>query len=179
MSRPRLKGLALAFAALLLLPLAAGAQQGVLDGVVRSYSELSQNWLVRLTPVAQTTFVLLAGIEFALAGIVWGLRSNLDGFAKAMVQKIMLLSFCYGLIYLFPVWIPRIMASFEKAGQAASGIATINPSLVLDQGILLSGMILLSVQGLGFLSTFTGSIVAAIVALIVLLAYTAIAAQSL
>jgi type IV secretion system protein TrbL len=163
--------------ALLVLPVAAGAQQGALDGVVRSYSGLSQTWLVRLTPVAQTTFVLLAGIEFALAGLVWGLRANLDGFAKAMVQKVMVLSFCYGLIYLFPVWIPRIVSSFERAGQAASGVATVNPSQVLDQGILLSALILLSVQGLGFLSTVTGSFVAAITALIVLLAYTAIAAQ--
>jgi type IV secretion system protein TrbL len=177
MSRTALTRLALlGLLAFLILPVAAGAQ-GALDGVVRSYSTLSQNWLVRLTPVAQTTFVLLAGIEFALAGLVWGLRANLDGFAKAMVQKVMVLSFCFGLIYLFPVWIPRIVASFERAGQVASGVATVNPSQVLEQGILLSALILLSVQGLGFLSTFTGSIVAAITALIVLLAYVAIAAQ--
>jgi len=163
--------------AALALPAAAAAQPGTLDNVVRSYSEISQSWLTRLTPIAQTTFAVLAGIELALAGLVWGLRSNLDGFVRAMVQKIMLLSFFFGLIYLFPVWVPTITASFERAGRAASGVGTVNPSEVLDLGINLAGQILLSVGSIGFLAHPAGNVVASITSLIVLLAFTAIAAQ--
>ncbi|MDP9121977.1 MAG: hypothetical protein M3O15_11545, partial [Acidobacteriota bacterium] len=165
--------------------LAAAAQapppappSGVLDGLVHDYQTISSSWLERIVPLSERTFALLAALEFAVSGIWWAVgREGLDATAAALLRKFVVLSFLYTLISLFPVWIPSITRGFEAAGQAGSGTTAVNPSQILDLGITIASNIMLSFGSLGFLANPAGNIVSSITAFLVVLAYTAVAAQ--
>ena len=151
----------------------------VLGTITDSYRLSSQVWLARLVPVAQRTFVLLAGIEVALSGLIYGLkRQHMDELASRFVLKCGLLSFLFALITSFPLWIPKIVAGFAAAGEAAVGAqGTINPSDVIDLGIALAGKLLASFDVAGILRDPVMVIFGAICAVVVLFAYVIVAAQ--
>jgi type IV secretion system protein TrbL len=167
--------------AILFLAAAAIAQPpppGVLDGLVASYQTISASWLGRVVPLAQRLFALLATLEFAVSGLWWAIgRDALDRVLAAVLKKFMLLSLLYALLALFPSWIPELVRGFESAGQIASGSGTINPSQLLDDGITIASNILLSFGSIGYLANPSGTLVAALTALAVLVAFALIAAQ--
>jgi len=151
---------------------------GVIDGLVRDYQSAAGSWLERIVPMAERTFALLATLELAVSGLWWALgRDGLDAALAALLRKFVLLSFLFSLIYLFPLWVPAITRGFEAAGQSASGTGAVNPAQVLDLGITIASNLLLSFGAVGFLADPTGNLVAAATALLVVLAYAAIAAQ--
>ncbi|HXU44465.1 MAG TPA: P-type conjugative transfer protein TrbL [Thermoanaerobaculia bacterium] len=159
------------------LATAAPASAQLLDAIVSSYQSSSGLWLQRMLPIAQGTFALLAAIELAISGLLWGLRrDSIDQILGEALKKFLLLSFLFALISAFPLFVPMITHGFEAAGQVASGQTVVNPSGVLAIGIELATQILLSV---GSLSSFypVGSTVASFTALIVVLAFASIAAQ--
>lgn len=154
------------------------AAGGVLDGLIESYQSSSAGWLERMVPVAERVFALLAALEFAVSGLWWALGgAGLDAAFAAFLRKFIVLSFLYALISAFPLWVPAIPGGFESAGQAAAGSSAVNPSQVLDLGITIASNLLLSFTALGALANPGGSLLAALAALIVLLAYAGIAAQ--
>lgn len=159
----------------LLWPAPVSAQ--ALDRIVNTYQVQSASWLQRMLPVAQATFALLAAIEFAISGLLWGLRrSSFDQILAAAIPKFLLLSFLFTLISAFPLFLPYISRGFEWAGQTASGESVVNPTEVLNLGIELSTQILHAIPGIsGF--HIVGMIVTAFASLVILLAYAAIAAQ--
>ncbi|HVT16767.1 MAG TPA: P-type conjugative transfer protein TrbL [Thermoanaerobaculia bacterium] len=170
-----------AVALALLVPAAAGAQApqgGILDQIVGDYQGASAGWLERIVPVAQRTFAVLAALEFAVSGIWWALgREALDAALAGLLKKFMVLAFLYALISAFPLWVPAITAGFEAAGQAAAGSSAVNPSQLLDLGIVISSNMLQSYSALGLLTNPAGTLLATASALLVFLAYVAIAAR--
>ena len=182
--KPRKSSRALCLAAATLLAfasraaIAAPTDGGVLDGLVGDYQTAAASWLERIVPLAERTFALLATLELAVSGLWWALgRNGLDAALASLLRKFVLLSFLFSLIHLFPLWVPTITRGFEVAGQAASGSTAVNPSQVLDLGIAIASNLLLSFGAVGFLTDPTGNLVASATALLVVLAYTGIAAQ--
>jgi type IV secretion system protein TrbL len=167
----------------------AGAQQAIspappanapaIGGIADAYAVASQSWLARLLPIAQHLFVVLAGIEVALSGAIYGLRrGNLDDLTAGLVMKVGVLMFLFMLITAFPVWIPIIVQGFAAAGeQAIGGGGVANPSDVMDVGVSIAGQLLNALDGYGVLQHPATMLLAMIGALIVLLAYMAIACQ--
>jgi type IV secretion system protein TrbL len=185
---PLLAGVALSAASLLLAAATAGAQtpspgppgapDGILDGVVHTYSSASIAWLATVLPIAQRLFAVLATLELAVSGLFWALsRETLDAVAAALLRKFIVLSFLFTLLFEFPLWIPAITRSFEAAGQAASGTTAVNPSLLLDDGIAIGAHMLQAIDDAGLLTHPAGTLVAEATALIVILAYALIAVQ--
>jgi type IV secretion system protein TrbL len=177
-------GFALAVAALLLTASSAvaqmppGAADGILDGVVHTYSSASIAWLATVLPIAQRLFAILATLELAVSGLFWAVsRETLDAVAAALLRKFIVLSFLFTLLFEFPLWIPAITRSFEAAGQAASGTTAVNPSLLLDDGIAIGAHMLSAVDDAGLLIHPAGAFVAEATALIVILAYALLAVQ--
>jgi len=153
------------------------ASAQVLDSIVTGYQGFAGVWLQRMLPIAQGTFALLAAIEFAISGLVWGLRRDgLDQILAEALKKFLLLSFLFALISAFPLFVPQITRGFETAGQRASGLTVVNPSEVFAIGTELASQILLSI---GSLAGFhpVGSVVATVTALVVVIAFASIAAQ--
>jgi type IV secretion system protein TrbL len=154
------------------------APDGILDGVVQTYSSASLAWLATVLPLAQRLFALLATLELAVSGLLWAIgRESLDAVAAALLRKFVVLAFLFTLLFEFPLWLPAIARSFEAAGQAASGSPTVNPSLLLDEGIAIGAHMLQAIDNAGLLTHPAGAIVADLTALIVLVAYALIAVQ--
>jgi type IV secretion system protein TrbL len=157
---------------------APGAADGILDGVVHTYSSASIAWLATILPIAQRLFALLATLELAVSGLFWALsRETLDAVAAALLRKFIVLSFLFTLLFEFPLWLPAITRSFEAAGQAASGTTAVNPSLLLDDGIAIGAHMLQAIDDAGLLTHPAGALVADLTALIVIVAYALIAVQ--
>ncbi|HVT60362.1 MAG TPA: P-type conjugative transfer protein TrbL [Thermoanaerobaculia bacterium] len=157
---------------------APGGGDQILDGLVREYAGSAADWLQTVIPLAQRTFAILAALELAISGLLWALgREGIDAAFSTLLRKFIVLSFLFSLLHLFPLWVPAISRGFESAGQAASGSAAVNPSQVLDVGVTIASNMLLGLDGAGFLTNPAGNLVGSLAALLVLLAYAAIAAQ--
>jgi type IV secretion system protein TrbL len=151
---------------------------GVLDGIANSYQVASQDWLARLTPIAQKTFVVLAAIEFAISGVIYGLRrDSLDDIAGRFILKFCLISGLLAVVTSYSYWVPPIVSGFATAGEQAIGQnGIVGPSEVVDVGASLAGNMLLSFEAGGILMHPVSTLVGGLEALIVVVAYVLIAA---
>src|ERR1700758_1176004 len=123
---------------------------GILDGVVHTYSAAALGWLAAALPLAQRLFAVLATLELAVSGLLWALgREGLDAVAAGLLKKFLVLAFLFTLLFEFPLWLPAVTRSFEAAGQAASGTTTVNPSLLLDDGIAIGAHMLHAIDDAG------------------------------
>ena len=159
--------------------LAQAQNPPVLDGIANQYRDASRLWRPRLIPIAQQLFMLLASLEFAVSGMAWALRRDrLDDIAAKFLLKFTLVAFLLALITSFTFWIPPIVNGFAAAGERAIGTGgTISPSGIMDIGRE-SSLTILNALDIGvMLSNPAMAIYGALAALLVALAYTAIAAQ--
>ena len=178
-------GVVFTLAALLVVLLAVpvlaqqAAQEPVLDGIANQYRDASRLWRPRLIPVAQRLFMLLAGIEFAVSGAIWALRrDSLDDIAAKFLLKFTLVAFLLALITSFTYWIPPIVNGFAAAGERAIGSGvTVSPSGIIDIGRETSLSVLRTLDLGVMLKNPAMAIFGALAALIIALAYVAIAAQ--
>ena len=154
-------------------------QQPVLDGIADQYRDASRLWRPRLVPIAQQLFMLLASIEFVVSGIIWTLRKDsLDDIAAKFLLKFTLVALLLALITSFTFWIPPIVNGFAAAGERAIGAGgTVSPSGIIDIGRETSLSILAALDVGVMLTNPAMAIYGAFAALIVALAYTAIAAM--
>jgi type IV secretion system protein TrbL len=157
---------------------AAAPPGGMLDGLAQQYRVASQNWLATLTPIAQRTFVVLAGIEFAVSGAIYGLRRDaLDDVAAKFVLKFCLIAGLLTFVTSYSFWVPPIVSGFATAGERAIGApGVVGPSEVVSLGWSLSGEMLLSFEGFGTLRNLAAALVGSAEALMVAVAYVVIAA---
>jgi type IV secretion system protein TrbL len=111
--------------------------------------------------------------------MIWALRrDSLDDIAAKFLLKFTLVAFLLALITSFTYWIPPIVNGFAAAGERAIGAGgTVSPSGVIDIGREISLSILEALDAGVMLSNPAMAVYGAIAALIVALAYTAIAAQ--
>jgi type IV secretion system protein TrbL len=151
----------------------------VVDSFADAYRTASQAWLARLVPVARGTFTVLAGIEVALSGAIYGLRRQaLDDVAARFVLKFALLAGLLGVITNSTLWLQPIVDGFAAAGEHAIGAnGTVNPSDVIDIGVAIAGRLLTALDAVGVLTHPATAMFAAISALIVVIAYVLVAAQ--
>lgn len=126
----------------------AGAANGpYLDGIRDAYRQAAGGWRERLVPIAQRTFMLLAGIEFAVSGVVWALRRDtLDDLAAKFLLKFTLIAFLLTLITSFSLWFPAILNGFAAAGEEVVGRGTMSPDTVIAIGGSLAYAILQAIS---------------------------------
>lgn len=123
--------------AVLLATAAAEAQQpGILDRTALTYKRASFEWMDRLHPLAMATFIPLAGIEFALSGILWMVneKESVDDVEGGFLRKFFFLSFWFTVLFSWELWIPYLLEGFRYAGVTASGRTTLNPSEIVGIG---------------------------------------------
>ena len=167
---------ALTAAALAWAPEAAA--QAVGDDLTREYQIMTGAWAARLLPIAQRTFLMLAGIELALSAIVWGIkRDTLDSVLGQFVLKFFLISVLYFLMVAFGTWGYTITNSLAQAGQVASGRAGLSPAAVVETGLELYGQMMSKAFGWGLLLSTADTIAAVVGGFVVVVAFALIAAQ--
>ena len=157
----------------------ATQQPGILDGIRDTYRTAAGTWRARLLPIAQSTFIVLAGLEFAVSGAVWTLRrDSLDEIAAKFLLKFTLIAFLLAVLTAFTVWVPPIINGFVFAGEhAIGGGGLVSPSDVVDIGRETGARIL---QQLGLSVVLHDPVMiifAAASAIIIALAYIWVAAQ--
>lgn len=127
--------------AIAMLCLASGhahAQRTVLDDAQDAYRSNIRTWLGPISAIARRLFVLLAGIELAVSGILYTVRRDaLDEVASRFLLKFILLSAVLMLITSAGYWLPPIVNGLASAGQVA-GVSPVGPSGIVDLGLNLA-----------------------------------------
>ena len=171
------------------LALVAGASQaqssGVLTDVVSQYESASQIWIEQSAGITRSLFASLVLLELAVT-LVAGLLRFIGGSAgvgklsAALLQKISYIGLFWAFLTSFPLWIPKIILSFDQAGANLSGTLGLQPSLVLDRGVLLCSLLTYATARLGALHSFAAfpsSLLFYLVGLGILLCFALIAAR--
>ena len=156
----------------------AAIAQEVAGDLTEEFRLTADAWTGRLKPLAQRTFALLAGIEFAVSALVWGLRrGSLSEAAGAFFLKCAVLSFLFMLLLFFESWVPAIISSFAQAGQHAAGSGGLNPTAVAELGLRLNGVMMEKAFGWGLLLSPAQTFAAVWGGFVVMFAFGVIAAQ--
>lgn len=136
---------------------------------------------MRLVPVGQRTFALLAAIEVAISGLAYGLRRDaLEEVLSRFVLKFAMLSVVLTAVTFSGTWLPIVLNGFAAAGERAVGQTGItDPSEVIDLGASIAGQMMSIMDGWGIVRHPVLSLYSAICAVIVFLSYVYIAAQLL
>ncbi len=143
-----------------LLAAASHAQSsGILTGVVSQYQSASQSWIEHSADITRNLFVSLVLLELAVTLVVGLLRfiggsAGVGKLSAALLQKISYIGLFWAFLTSFPLWIPKIILSFDQAGAAISGTLGLQPSLVLDRGVFLCALLMHSMGQLGLLNSF-------------------------
>jgi type IV secretion system protein TrbL len=142
----------------LLAPSGYAQSSGILTDVVSQYESASQSWIEHSADITRNLFASLVALELAVT-LVAGLLRYIGGSAgvgklsAALLQKIAYIGLFWAFLSSFPLWIPKIILSFDQAGAAISGTLGLQPSLVLDRGVFLAALLMYAMQQLGLLSS--------------------------
>ena len=142
----------------LVAPSAYAQSSGILTDVVSQYESASQSWIEHSADITRNLFASLVALELAVT-LVAGLLRYIGGTAgvgklsAALLQKIAYIGLFWAFLSSFPLWIPKIILSFDQAGAAISGTLGLQPSLVLDRGVFLAALLMYAMQQLGLLSS--------------------------
>ena len=151
----------------------------ILNDIVRDYESISGAWFGALFPIAQAVFWTLVLIELVWSAIWWAIdREDGLGVVTALLRKVVSIGFFYALL-INNDWIRAVIHGFSLAGSTAAGLADLSPSNVFDQGLALATKVFSAPNNLGLLDKVFPSLVAALCAVIVIVAYAIIAAQLL
>jgi P-type conjugative transfer protein TrbL len=130
----------------------------ILSDIVAQYESASQVWIEQSAGITRTLFWTLVALELAVT-LVTGLLGFIGGSAgvgklsRALLQKIALIGLFWAFITSFPLWIPKIILSFDQAGATLSATTGLQPSTILDRGVLLAAILLYEMQQLGLWSS--------------------------
>lgn len=131
----RLAVIVVAVVALGVLATDAHAQRAILDDTQESYRTSVRSWLGPISAQARRLFVMLAGIELTVSGIIYALRrDSLDEIASKFLLKFIVLSAVLMLITSAGYWLPSIVNGLAEAGQVA-GVSAVGPSGIVDLGL--------------------------------------------
>jgi type IV secretion system protein TrbL len=178
--------IALLAAGLGFLSAALNAQSsGILTDIVSQYESASQTWIEQSADITRNLFVSLVLLELAVTLVAGLLRfiggqAGIGKLSAALLQKIAYIGLFWAFITSFPLWIPKIILSFDQAGATISGTVGLQPSLVLNRGVFLCSLLLVSISQLGVLNgfaAFPSSLLISLAALGILLCFALIAAR--
>jgi len=178
--------IALLAAGLGFLAAASHAQSsGILTDIVSQYESASQTWIEQSADITRNLFVSLVLLELGVTLVAGLLRfiggqAGIGKLSAALLQKIAYIGLFWAFITSFPLWIPKIILSFDHAGATISGTVGLQPSLVLNRGVFLCSLLLVSISQLGVLNgfaAFPSSLLISLAALGILLCFALIAAR--
>src|SRR5882762_7845612 len=184
----RLLGHVILIAVLLLIATALAHAQGPnsVNGpssILDEYKGLQNAWITKLLGAAQRLFFLLAGIEVAWSFTLLAIeKADFQALTATIVRKIMWIGIFYAIL-LYGVtpggggWIPAIIDSFHILGQNASSVGPLGPDAIVGFGVNMSIDLLASLKAANFLTSFATSMALVFCAVVVFIAYLAIAIQ--
>src|SRR6202166_4550322 len=153
------------------------------SSILDEYKGLQTAWITKLLGAAQRLFFLLAGVEVAWSFTLLAIeKADFQALTATIVRKIMWIGIFYAIL-LYGVtpggggWIPAIINSFHILGQSASSVGPLGPSAIVGFGVNMSVDLLYSLKGANFLTGFSSSMALVFCAVLIFVAYLAIAIQ--
>ena len=153
------------------------------SSILDEYKGLQNAWITKLLGAAQRLFFLLAGVEVAWSFTLLAIeKADFQALTATIVRKIMWIGIFYAIL-LYGVtpggggWIPAIVNSFHILGQSASSVGPLGPSAIVGFGVNMSVDLLYSLKGADFLTGFASSMALVFCAVVIFIAYLAIAIQ--
>lgn len=109
---------------------------GILDTVDKNYKDLQFNWYSVIKGYAQNLFWILVLIDFGWSTVVYVLeKQDFTEIIVSLSKKIFPIGFFWSLLKMSDTWIPAIINSFIKIGQAATGQGELSPSQITSDGV--------------------------------------------
>ena len=155
----------------------------ILTDLVQQFLQATSSWYQALIPIAKSLFVTLAAIQLAWSAAWWVIEEDdLNPILVHLLRRLLALGFFWAVLVNANVWVPAVIDGFVAAGKRAAAAAganlqELNPSTVLDQGILVSSSLWNAVDTSGWLTAIAGALLAALVSLLVFLSFAVIAAN--
>jgi type IV secretion system protein TrbL len=153
------------------------------SSILDEYKGLQNAWITKLLGAAQRLFFLLAGIEVAWSFTLLAIeKADFQALTATIVRKIMWIGIFYAIL-LYGVtpggggWIPAIINSFHILGQSASSVGPLGPDAIVGFGVNISIDLLASLKAANFLTGFATSMALVFCAVVIFIAYLAIAIQ--
>ena len=153
------------------------------SSVLDEYQGLQNGWITKLLGAAQRLFFLLAGIEIAWSFTLLAIeKADFQALTATIVRKIMWIGIFYAIL-LYGVtpggggWIAAIINSFHILGQNASSVGPLGPDAIVGFGVNMCIDLLASLKASNFLTSFASSMALVFCAVIIFIAYLAIAIQ--
>lgn len=153
------------------------------SSILDEYKGLQNTWITKLLGAAQRLFFLLAGIEVAWSFTLLAIeKADFQALTASIVRKIMWIGIFYAIL-LYGVtpggggWIPAIIDSFHILGQNASSVGPLGPDAIVGFGVNVAIDLLASLKVANFLTAFATSMALVFCAVVIFIAYLAIAIQ--
>src|SRR6266436_2184834 len=153
------------------------------SSILDEYKGLQNSWITKLLGAAQRLFFLLAGIEVAWSFTLLAIeKADFQALTATIVRKIMWIGIFYAIL-LYGVtpggggWIPAIINSFHILGQNGSSVGPLGPDAIVGFGVNMAIDLLASLKAANFLTGFATSMALVFCAVVVFIAYLAIAIQ--
>src|SRR6266404_1797411 len=153
------------------------------SSILDEYKGLQNGWITKLLGAAQRLFFLLAGIEVAWSFTLLAIeKADFQALTATIVRKIMWIGIFYAIL-LYGVtpggggWIPAIINSFHILGQNGSSVGPLGPDAIVGFGVNMAIDLLASLKAANFLTGFATSMALVFCAVVVFIAYLAIAIQ--
>ncbi|HEX3682123.1 MAG TPA: P-type conjugative transfer protein TrbL [Bryobacteraceae bacterium] len=176
-------------ATLFLLPLLAQAQYTAgptappvisdPSNLTATYEALMGHWFAAISPYAYDLFLALAGLEIAVFG--WNLWMNYHGDIRtamlATANKVLIIGFFLALLMNAGAWMGDVIDLFVTVGKNASGVPSLNPSMLLLQGFKIFGALLGQAMLSGLMTDFPTAIALILAAFIICVSFLVICFQ--
>ncbi len=150
---------------------------GTLDQVAQQFLTVFQNDAGLIAQVAKGLFFKLAMIQLTVTFLWMSLvGENLQKLLVKFVQVSLAFGCFYACIRYGAGWVADIINGFIELGQR-SGVISIDPSSIIDQGLSIAGAILHAFFGWGLLGHPFVSFVGAVVCISIVIIYALLAAE--
>ena len=151
-----------------------------LEALINAYQSATQGWLPAAVEIGNALFRRLAALELVVFGLAVAVKARGPRAAEILpelVWKLFLIALLMTGLLLYPLWVPSLIPSFAEAAGEMTGFSTLNPGLVLYQGISLGVLVLATATSSGWMfPDLLGVFVGGLTALGIILAFIAIAA---
>lgn len=109
----------------------------LLDDLVLQYQFLAGQVALKILPLTLSLAVTLFTINFSWDAAIWALQGTPGFLVKALRQLIVFL-LIYGFLLTLPFWLTAFLSGFQELGADLSGVESLKPSAIYNQGVNLA-----------------------------------------
>lgn len=149
----------------------------ILNDVLHQFLAALQKDYSRLEEIAKGLFYYLAGLQIAISAIWMMFKNDPLEAAVKTIQLFFTIAVFYTLVLFGGTWMPQLIDGFISIGSSASGISSLTPSSVMDQGVSIGFAIMDNFSDWGWVTHPFGSLLACVLLIAIIVLYALLAAE--